>query len=207
MNDLQTINDIVNESVRNSSYVTVVVSSCVFICYTLIVKLIDYYKSKSKNAPLVEMANALRENTINIVRLNSVLDKTLKDAEKKELRQCERAIELAFKSFGFRLAQECIAVIAHNNIEENKELILGNINKIVNTEYYKLYSTLSVYEINEINVASKLKEEWIKEISDNLIAIIYDGQEPITRITQINNRLSIYLNEYSTFINNKVFNT
>lgn len=207
MNDLQTINEIVNESVRSSSYVTVIISSCVFICYTLIIKLIDYFKAKSRNAPLLEIATALKENTTNIVRLNSVLDKTLKDAEKKENRQCERAIDLAFKSFGFRLAQECIAVIAHNNIEENKELILGNINKIVNTEYYKLYSTLSIYEINEVNVASKLKEEWIKEIADNLIAIIYDGQEAITRITQINNRLSIYLNEYSTFINNKVFNT
>lgn len=207
MNDLQTINEIVNESIRSSSYVTVIISSCVFICYTLIIKLIDYFKAKSRNAPLVEIANALRENTTNIVRLNSVLDKTLKDAEKKELRQCEKAIDLSFKSFGFRLAQECIAIIAHNNIEENKELILGNINKLVNTEYYKLYSTLSIYEINEINVASKLKEEWIREIAANLIAIIYDGQEPITRITQINNRLSIYINEYSTFINNKIFNT
>lgn len=207
MNDLQTINEIVNESVRSSSYVTVIISSCVFICYTLIVKLIDYFKAKSRNAPLVEIANALRENTTNIVRLNSVLDKTLKDAEKKEIRQCEKAIDLSFKAFGYRLAQECIAIIAHNNIEENKELILGNINKLVNTEYYKLYSTLSIYEINEINVASKLKEEWIREIAANLIAIIYDGQEPITRITQINNRLSIYINEYSTFINNKIFNT
>lgn len=207
MNDFQTINEVVNESVRNSSYITVIISSCVFICYTLIIKLIDYFKSKSKSKPLLEMAAALKENTSNIVKLNSVLDKTLKDAEKKEIRQCERAIELAFKGFGYRLAQECTAVIAHNNIDENKELIIGNITKLVSAEYYKLYSTLSVYEISEINVATKLKEEWIKEVADNLIAIIYDGQDSITRVTQINNRLNIYLNEYSTFINNKVFNT
>lgn len=207
MDDFQTINEIVNESVRSSSYITVVISSCVFISYTLIIKLIDYFKSKSKNKPLLEMANALKENTENIVKLNSVLDKTLKDAERKELRQCERAIELGFKGFGYRLAQECTAVIVHNNIEENRELIVGNINKLVNTEYYKLYSTLSAYEISEINVATKLKEEWIKEVADNLIAIVYDGQDAITRVTQINNRLNICLSEYSTFINNKVFNT
>lgn len=207
MHDFQTIHDIVNESVRNSSYITVVISSCIFICYTLIVKLIDYFKAKGKNKPLLEMAIALKENTSNIVRLNSVLDKTLKDAERKESRQCERAIDLAFKSFGYRLVQECFGVITRNNISDNKELILGNINKLVNAEYYKLYSTLSAYEIDEVNVASKLKEEWIKEVADNLIAIVYSGQDAITRITQINNRLNIYINEYSTFINNKVFNT
>ena len=86
-------------------------------------------------------------------------------------------------------------------------MITGNINKLVNAEYYKLYSTLSAYEIDEVNIANKLKEEWIKEVADNLIAIIYNGQDVITRITQTNNRLNIYINEYSTFINNKVFNT
>ena len=34
MNDFQTVNDVVNESVRNSSYYTVAISSCVFILYT-----------------------------------------------------------------------------------------------------------------------------------------------------------------------------
>lgn len=207
MNEFQTINEIVNESVRYSSYITVLISSCVFICYTLIVKLIDYFKAKNKNKPLIEMANALKENTSNIVKLNSVLDKTLKDAERKELRQCERAISLAFKSFGYRLMQECTAVIAHNNIDENRDLIIENITRLVSAEYYKLYSTLSAYEICDINIATKLKEEWIKEVADNLIAIVYNGQDAIHRVTQINNRLNIYVNEYSTFINNKVFNT
>lgn len=207
MTEFQTINDVVNESVRNSSYITVIISSCVFISYTLIIRLIDYFKAKNKTKPLIEIANALKENTNNIVKLNSVLDKTLKDAERKEIRQCENAIELAFKAFGFKLTRACITVIYYNNIQKNKDLTIGNINKLVNTEYYKLYSILSAYEIGEINVASKLKEEWIPEIADNLIAIVYNGQEPIARVTQINNRLNICLNEYSTFINNKVFNT
>lgn len=207
MNDFQAINDIVNESVRNSSYIAVVISSSIFIIYTLIVKLIDYFKSKSKTKPLLEMAAALKENTANIVKLNSVLDKTLKDAERKETRQCENAIKLGFGALSFALLQHCTATIAHNNISDNKELIVDNIHKLVSGEYYKLYSTLSMYEIAEVNVASKLDESWIKEIANTIIAIIYNGQDEITRITQINNRLNIYANEYSTFINNKIFNT
>ena len=207
MNDFQTINDIVNESIRNSSYYTVAISSCVFIFYTLIVQLIGYFKSKSKNKPLLEMAEALKENTANIVKLNGVLDKTLQEAERKKLRQCESAIDLGFKAFALRTGQEVISIIAHNNIDKNKDLIVGNINKLVNTEYYKLYSALSAYEINEVNVASKLKEEWIREVADNIIAIVYNEQDAITRITQINNRLNVCISEYSTYINNKTFNT
>ena len=207
MNDFQTVNDIVNESVRNSSYYTVAISSCVFILYTLIVQLIGYFKGKAKNKPLIEMAEAIKENTENVVKLNSVLDKTLQGAEKKKVRQCESAIDLAFKASSLRIVQEAASIIAHNNIDKNKEFIVSNINKFVSTEYYRLYSALAIYEINDVNVASRLKEEWIKEIADNIIDIIYNGQDAMTRVTQINNRLNVCINEYSTYINNNTFNT
>ena len=205
MEDLKTITDIVNESVRNSSYITVIISSSVFIIYTLIIRLIDYFKSKNKDKPLLEMSKAMKEMGDNIAKLNAVLNKNFEDAEKKEIRQCDRAIQLGFKAFGFKLTQECANIIAHNNIEENKELIGSNINKLVSTEYYKLYSTLAAYEIREVIVASKLKEEWVKEIVDTIVDIIYDGQAPIVRVTQINNRLTLILGEYASYVNNKVF--
>lgn len=207
MNDFQTVNEIVNESVRNSSYYTVAISSCVFILYTLIVQLIGYFKGKAKNKPLIEMAEAIKENTENVVRLNSVLDKTLQGAEKKKVRQCESAIELAFRASSLKIVQEVSSIIAHNNIDKNREFIVGNINKLVSNEYYRLYSALVIYEINDVNVASRLKEEWIKEIADNIVDIIYNGQDAMTRVTQVNNRLNVCVNEYSTYINNKTFNT
>jgi len=207
MNDFQTINDIVNESIRNSSYYTVAISSCVFILYTLIVNLISYFKSKSKNKPLIEMSKAMKEITENIAKLNAVLDKTFKEAERKEIHKCKQVIDLAFRNFASRISQECEDVITHNNIEKNKVFITDNITKLVSTEYYKLYSILSAYEINEVNVASKLKEEWIKEVANNMIAIVYDEQDAISRINQLNNKLLVYVGEYSTYINNKTFNT
>ena len=207
MNDFQTVNDVVNESVRNSSYYTVAISSCVFILYTLIVNLISYFKTKSKNKPILEMSKAMKEMTENIVKLNAVLDKTFKEAERKEIHKCKNVIELAFRNFASHISQECEDIITHNNIEKNKEFITDNITKLVSTEYYKLYSILSSYEINEVNVANRLKEEWIKEVANNMIAIIYDGQEAISRINQLNNRLFVYIDEYSTYINNKTFNT
>lgn len=207
MEDLKTITEIVDESVRNSSYVTVIISSSVYIIYTLIVRLIDYLKAKNKDKPLLEMSKAMREMGDNIAKLNAVINKNFEDAEKKEVRQCDRAIQLGFKALGFKISQECSSIIAHNNIDKNKELIRSNINKIVSTEYYKLYSTLSAYEINEVIVSTKLKEEWIKEIADAIIAIIYDGQDPVIRIAHINDKITILINDYSTFVSNKIFNT
>lgn len=207
MEDFKTVTEIVNESVRNSSYVTVIISSSVFIIYTLIIRLVDYFKSKNKDKPLLEMSKAMKEMGDNIAKLNAVLSKNFEDAERKEIRQCESAIRLGFKSLGFKISQECSNIIAHNNIDKNKELIGSNLNKIINTEYFKLYSSLSAYEINEVNVASRLKEEWVKELVDALIAIIYDGQEAVIRIAHINDKISILINDYSTYVSNKTFNT
>lgn len=206
MHDFQTINEIVSESVRNSSYYTVAISSCIFILYAIITNLVSYFKTKSKNKPLIEMSKAMVEMTENIVKLNTILDKTLKDAERKEISKCKTVIDLAFRTFASRIGQQCESVIANNNIEKNKEFITDNIAKLVSTEYYKLYSILSAYEINEVNVASKLKEEWIDNITKKCLQIIYSNQDSLNRIKQLNDRLIIITEEHSIYINNKVFN-
>ena len=207
MNDFQTISNIVNESIKNSSYYTVAISSCVFILYTLIIQLVGYFKGKAKNKPIIIMSDTMKEMAANIVRLNTILDKTFKEAERKEIHKCKTVINLGFKAFAARISQECESIIIHNNIVQNKVFITENITKLVSTEYFKLYSILSAYEINEVNVATKLKEEWIKEVANSVISIIYDGQDSISRITQLNNRLMIHVGDYSTYINNKTFNT
>lgn len=207
MNDFQLINDIVNESIRNSSYYTVAISSCVFILYTVIVNLISYFKAKDKNKPLIEMSNTVNKMGENIVKLNAVLDRTLKDAERKEAHKCKKAIELGFGNLESVITKEIQSIIIHNNINRNKELITGNVKTLVSTEYYKLYSTLSDYEINEIAVNRRLKEEWIKELSDEILKIVYNDNDQITRISQINNRVAALIANYSTYINNKTFNT
>ena len=207
MNDFQTINDIVNESVRNSSYYTVAISSCVFILYTLIVQLIGYFKGKAKNKPIIEMSKALSEMGENIVKLNAVLDKTFKDAERKEAHKCKKAIELGFGNLESVIVKEVQSIIIHNNINANKELITDNVRTLVSTEYYKLYSALSDYDINEAPVNKRLKEEWIKELSDEILKIVYNDNEPLIRIGQLNNRVATLIANYSTYINNKTFNT
>lgn len=206
MNEFQTINDVVAESVRSSSYVTVVISSCVFVIYTLIIRLIDFFKSKNKNKPLYEMANAIKENTSNIVKLNQVLDKVFREAETKELSRITSSIETTFDSFKAAVLSQCIDIVVHNNILNHEDTIKQTIYKKVSTEYYRMYATLSLYEHKGFILSSKLKEDWIDAITLDCFTVIYENDDVVTRIRHINNKLTIDVEEYSIYLNNKILN-
>lgn len=206
MEDLQTINDIINGAVKDSSYVTVLISSGVFILYTLIIKVVDLFKAKDRNKPIIEMASAIKEVSENVVKLNQVLDKTIQDAETKEAGRINNIILTAFNSFKAALLNQCIDIIIYNHIETTKDNVKQTIYKTTSTEYYKLYSIFSAYEHDSVNVATKIKEEWIDDITNECLKIIYDGAEATLRIRQLNNKLNLIIEEYSIYIKNKVFN-
>ena len=205
MHDLSTINELISNAVRSSSYNTVLLSSCVFIIYTLIIKVIDILKVKSRNKPIIEMATAIKDIGSNVIKLNNVLDKTFKDAEHKDYIRCKNAIRLAFEALKSKLNEDCIETIITNHVEENKEQIVENILKLVSTEYYKVYSILSNYEIDNVNVASQLDKRWIEQISNTIISVIYGKKSDISRILQLQHRLNIEIGKYETYIDNKVF--
>lgn len=206
MDELQTINNIISSAVKDSSYVTVLISSGVFIAYTFIIRIVDYFKAKDRNKPIIEMANAIREISQNVVKLNQVLDKTIQDAETKEISRINNVITITFNSFKASVISHCLDIIIHNNIETNKDAITQNLYKTVTTEYYKVYSIFSAYEHDSVNLAAKIKEEWIDDVTKECLQIIYNGQDAVSRIRQLNNKLSLSAEEYSIYINNKVFN-
>lgn len=206
MNELQTVNDIISNAVKDSSYITVLISSGVFIAYTLIIKLVDLYKSKAKNKPLLEMASAIKDVGENVVKLNQVLSKTIKDAEQKEYDRIDNVIVASFLSFKSAVLDQCIDTIIHNNIEANKDNVTQNVYKTINTEYYKLYSIFSAYDHDSVNLSTKLKEDWIDDITDECIAIIYDGTDSLTRIRRLNHKLGLIAEEYTIYLKNKILN-
>lgn len=206
MDELQAVNDIVSSAVKDSSYITVLISSSVFILYTLIIKVVDYYKSKDKHKPLLEMASAIKDVSENVVKLNQVLDKTIQDAEQKEYDRIGNVIIASFNSFKSAILDQCIDTIIHNNIVANRDNVTQNVYKTVSTEYYKLYSIFSAYEHDSVNVSTKIKEEWIDDVTDECIAIMYDGTDALTRIRRINHKLSLISEEYSIYIKNKILN-
>ena len=206
MNDLQTINEIVSSAIKDSSYITVIISSCVFIIYTIIIKVVDIVKVKNKNKPLLEMATAIKEISQNVIKLNTVLDKTIKESEIKEVNRITQVIKVSFDSFKSAVLDECIDIIIHNNIDLNKDSIKENLYKCVSTEYYKVYAIFSNYEHKDLSISSVIKDIWITDTTTECLNIIYNKQNTLNRIRQLNNKLSIISEEYSIYIKNKVFN-
>ena len=206
MDDFNQVNQIVSDAIKDSSYITVLISSGVYILYTLIIRLVDLFKAKDRNKPLIQMASAIKEVSENVVKLNTVLDKQIQDAESKELTKVRQVISLAFNSFRANISKTCNEIIIHNNIEENRDLIRENLFKTISTEYYKLYNVFSAYEVDGINIATKIKDEWINDTTKECLEVIYDGQDKDVRIGQIINKLTIIANEHSVYVNNKVFN-
>ena len=76
--------------------------------------------------------------------------------------------------------------------------------KAVKKEVDRIDSSIS--NILSINVSTKLKEEWIDDLTKECLNIVYNGQEPVVRIGQIGNKLSIIFDEHSVYVSNKVFN-
>lgn len=206
MDDFNQVNQIVSDAIKDSSYITVLISSGVYILYTLIIRLVDLFKAKDRNKPLIQMVSAIKEVSENVVKLNTVLDKQIQDAESKELTKVRQVISLAFDSFRANISKTCNEIIIHNNIEENRDLIRENLFKTISTEYYKLYNVFSAYEVDGINIATKIKDEWIDDTTKECLEVIYDGQDKDVRIGQIINKLTIISNEHSVYVNNKVFN-
>lgn len=206
MDDFNQINQIVSDAIKDSSYITVLISSGVYILYTLIIKLVDLFKAKDRNKPLIQMASAIKEVSENVVKLNTVLDKQIQNAESKELTKVRQVISLAFDSFRANISKTCNEIIIHNNIDTNRNLIRENLFKTISTEYYKLYNVFSAYEVDGINIATKIKDEWIDDTTKECLEVIYDGQDKDVRIGQILNKLTIIANEHSVYVNNKVFN-
>lgn len=205
MEEFHTINDIVSESIKTTSLWSVLISSVVFILYTLIVKVVDYFKNKNKEKPIIEMANAIKLISNNVEALNKILDKTFKDAEIKENSRVNNIIPLGFNSFKSLIYTKVSSIIITNDID-NKETVKQNVYKIISTEYYKLYSVFSAYEIGGVNVATKLKDDWIEDIANDCTNIVFSEGDTIRRIGKLSKKLEMLCEEYSIFVNNKVFN-
>ena len=203
MEEFKVFNSVIENTVRNTSYITVIISSVVFISYTVIIKLIDYFRHKDDKKSLVEMGLAVKEVSNNVAKLNAILDNLFQDITKKNLEKGKIIIELTFFNFQYKIVNLCRNIIINNNIGINKELIIANITKTVNTEFYRAYHTLSLYEVGNTLLSEFLKDSWKDDCIKDILAIIYNGQEDKLRISQINSNLNIKVDDWIVYINNK----
>lgn len=188
--------DVFSDALRQGIAPAIVVA-----IYLIITKLIDSRKESAQiklSADLTKSINVISSFVVNLTK--DIIDK---DKEK-----CKNAIEDSMYSSGMRLINFVSSTVVNNHIDTNKENILANIHNIANAEYYTVYSTLSMYTVNNVKASEALNKDWIHVIEQDMIDIIYnDGLSKEDKILSFTNKLNIKFQSYITYIiNNTIKN-
>lgn len=185
--------ELLNDAIKQGIAPAIVVA-----IYLIITKLID---NKREDAQL-KLSNEFTRS-INIISEFLVdITKNIIDREKDK---CKNAIEDAMFSSGMRLVSFVSSTIINNHIDTNKTTILSNINNIVNSEFYSIYSTLSMYKINGVVVSEYLDKDWMSTIESDMVDIIYNNiMDKDDKILSFSNKLTLKFQTYVTYISNNI---
>lgn len=173
----------------------------IVVIYLIIVKIIDNKKNDSQIKINAELSKSINS----ISNFISILTKNIMDKDKDK---CKNAIEDSMYSCGMRLTNFVANTVINNHINTNKENILANIHNIVNAEYYTIYSTLSIYTVNNSKVSDVLNKTWIEDIEKDIVEIIYNTSlNNEEKILSFSNKINIRFQSYITYIiNNTIKN-
>lgn len=126
-----------------------------------------------------------------------------KAAEDRE--KIKSSINNAFDSAAFNLINFVQRTLISNHLDTNKNSVIANIHNAANSEYYIIYQTLSLYELNGKRVSEYIDSQWLKEIETDLIDSIYN--ESLTREDKLMgyvNKVTLRFRTYSNYVQNKV---
>lgn len=186
--------EILNEALRQGIAPAIIVA-----VYLIITKFIDSYKEKAQIR--------LNDNIItSITTVSNFVSALTKNVINKDKDKCKSAIEDSMFASAMRLIYFVSTTIVNNHIDINKENILANIHNIVNAEFYTVFSTLSMYTIDDVKVSDYLNKEWISAIENDIVNIIYNNElKKEDKILSFANKIKIKFQTYSTYVLNNVF--
>lgn len=166
--------------------------------YLIITKIID---NRKENVQLKLSA----ELTKSINGISSFLTDITKNIIDKDKDKCKAAIEDTMFASGMRLINFVSTTIVNNHVANNRENIIANINNIVNSEYYTIYSRLSMYKINK-NIASEvLNKDWMAVWTKDMTDIIFNNtMSKEDKIISFSNKLSIKFKSHIMYVSNHV---
>lgn len=166
--------------------------------YLIITKIID---NKKENIQLKLSA----ELTKSINSISAFLTDITKNIIDKDKDKCKAAIEDTMFASAMKLTNFVSTTIINNHIEANKETVLANIHNIINTEFYSVYATLSLYKINGVKASDSLNKEWMDIIEKDMIDVIYNnklGKED--KILSFSNKINFKFQSYITYMTNQI---
>lgn len=168
--------------------------------YLIITKIIDSRKENLQTKLSTELTKS-----INLIS-NYIVDIS-KNIIEKDKAKCKIAVEDSMYASGMKLINFVSTTLVSNHIIENKDNILANIHNLVSAEYYNIYSTLSLYIIDDKKVSEYLQKEWIASIEEDIKHVIYNTNlNNEDKILAFTNKINIKIQSYITYIINNAVN-
>ena len=166
--------------------------------YLIITKIIDNRKENVQ----IKLSTEL---TKSINAISSFLTDITKNIIEKDKDKCKAAIEDTMFSSCMRLINFVSTTIINNHIEANKENVIANIHNIVNTEFYSVYATLSLYKINGVKASDSLNKDWMEIIEKDMFDIIYNSSLiKEDKILTFTNKINLKFQSYVTHMTNVI---
>lgn len=166
--------------------------------YLIITKIIDNRKENVQ----IKLSTEL---TKSINAISSFLTDITKNIIEKDKDKCKSAIEDTMFSSAMRLINFVSTTIINNHIEANKENVIANIHNIVNTEFYSVYATLSLYKINGVKASDALNKDWMKIIEKDMFDIVYNSSlSKEDKILTFTNKINLKFQSYVTHMINVI---
>lgn len=165
--------------------------------YLIVVKIIDNRKESKQTKLSSDLINS-------ISTISNFIKSITENIINKDKDKCKNTIEDTMYSAGMRLINFVSSTIVNNHIDTNKENIISNVKNIVNTEYYTIYSTLSLYTVNNVAVSDCLDKSWINTIEKDILDIIYNNSlNKEDKILAFINKINLRFQSYITLITNR----
>ena len=164
--------------------------------YLIIIKILDNKKEKHQAKVNANVLSALE-------KISNFLDNITSNILDKDKDKCKSAIINSFTAFYSTVLDFAINTVIKNHILENKSYITENVERIVKSQFYNVHTALSLYNINGCNISGNLKPEWIKEITKEILKIIYSNANTQDKISNLMNSLSIKFDGYISYVTNK----
>lgn len=166
--------------------------------YLIITKIIDNRKENIQ----IKLSTEL---TKSINAISSFLTDITKNIIEKDKDKCKAAIEDTMFSSAMRLINFVSTTIINNHIEANKENVIANIHNIVNTEFYSVYATLSLYKINGVKASDALNKDWMEIIEKDMFDIVYNSSlSKEDKILTFTNKINLKFQSYVTHMTNVI---
>lgn len=187
------------ESILSASLKEGTATAIVVIIYLIIVRLIDSNKESKQSKLTSSVANAVLE-------IKTLLSTITEDIVLSDKDKCKMVIETSFESMMTHLISYATTTIVNNHIDTNRPMIIDNIKRVVNGEFYRVYMNIGMFNIDGKKVNSYMLDKWKEELTRDIEECIYmNMNNKEYKIISLINRLNLRSIDYIVYIKNNAF--